>query len=211
MPEFDVVGVGLNATDTLLIVPHFPAYAGKVPFRGGDAESRRAGGQRHGGLRAARPARQVHRHHRRRRARPHPDGEPARHRHQSGSRADSPRTAPTSRRTSSSTAPPASARCCGGATIACASIRSRSAPEQITCARLLHIDGHDTPAVARAAAIARAPRNPGHGGRGYHLSRLRQRAAERRLPGGQLRISGRLDRRTRSVPGAGDASRTSTA
>lgn len=32
MPEFDVVGVGLNATDTMLIVPHFPAYAGKVPF-----------------------------------------------------------------------------------------------------------------------------------------------------------------------------------
>jgi sulfofructose kinase len=32
MPEFDIVGVGLNATDTLLVVPHFPAYAGKVPF-----------------------------------------------------------------------------------------------------------------------------------------------------------------------------------
>src|ERR1044071_8896246 len=32
MPEFDIVGVGLNATDTMLIVPHFPAYAGKVPF-----------------------------------------------------------------------------------------------------------------------------------------------------------------------------------
>src|ERR1700738_4410036 len=30
MPEFDVVGVGLNATDTLLIVPPFPAYGGKV-------------------------------------------------------------------------------------------------------------------------------------------------------------------------------------
>jgi sulfofructose kinase len=29
-PEFDVVGVGLNATDTLLTVPRFPAYAGKV-------------------------------------------------------------------------------------------------------------------------------------------------------------------------------------
>ena len=29
---FDVVGVGLNATDTLLVVPHFPAYGGKVPF-----------------------------------------------------------------------------------------------------------------------------------------------------------------------------------
>jgi sulfofructose kinase len=32
VPEFDVVGVGLNATDTLLVVPHFPAYAGKIPF-----------------------------------------------------------------------------------------------------------------------------------------------------------------------------------
>jgi sulfofructose kinase len=31
-PKFDVVGVGLNATDTLLVVPHFPAYAGKAPF-----------------------------------------------------------------------------------------------------------------------------------------------------------------------------------
>src|SRR5262252_9819611 len=32
MSEFDVVGVGLNATDTMLVVPHFPAYGGKVPF-----------------------------------------------------------------------------------------------------------------------------------------------------------------------------------
>ncbi len=32
MPDFDVVGIGLNATDTLLIVPHFPSYAGKGPF-----------------------------------------------------------------------------------------------------------------------------------------------------------------------------------
>ena len=32
MPEFDVVGVGLNATDTMLLVPRFPAYAGKEPF-----------------------------------------------------------------------------------------------------------------------------------------------------------------------------------
>src|SRR5215469_1074005 len=28
----DIVGVGLNATDTLLLVPKFPAYAGKVQF-----------------------------------------------------------------------------------------------------------------------------------------------------------------------------------
>src|SRR5438105_8084748 len=33
MPRFDVVGVGLNATDTMLVVPHFPAYAGKVPIQ----------------------------------------------------------------------------------------------------------------------------------------------------------------------------------
>jgi len=30
---FDVVGVGLNATDTMLLVSHFPAYGGKVPFQ----------------------------------------------------------------------------------------------------------------------------------------------------------------------------------
>jgi sugar/nucleoside kinase (ribokinase family) len=43
MPDqFDLVGVGLNATDTLLIVSHFPAYAGKVPF---EAEILSPGGQ----------------------------------------------------------------------------------------------------------------------------------------------------------------------
>src|ERR1700722_13140722 len=30
--KFDLVGVGLNATDTLIVVSHFPAYAGKVPI-----------------------------------------------------------------------------------------------------------------------------------------------------------------------------------
>ena len=42
MPQFDVVGVGLNATDTVLVVPHFPAYGGKVPFL---SESYSPGGQ----------------------------------------------------------------------------------------------------------------------------------------------------------------------
>lgn len=42
MPPFDVVGVGLNATDTLILVPHFPAYAGKAPF---EAEMLSPGGQ----------------------------------------------------------------------------------------------------------------------------------------------------------------------
>jgi sulfofructose kinase len=32
-PAYDVVGVGLNATDTLILLPHFPAYGGKVPFQ----------------------------------------------------------------------------------------------------------------------------------------------------------------------------------
>ena len=31
-PNFDVLGIGLNATDTLLLLPEFPPYAGKVPF-----------------------------------------------------------------------------------------------------------------------------------------------------------------------------------
>lgn len=30
--SFDVLGIGLNATDTLLLVQEFPPYAGKVPF-----------------------------------------------------------------------------------------------------------------------------------------------------------------------------------
>jgi sulfofructose kinase len=33
MVSFDVVGIGLNATDTLILLPKFPAYAGKEPFR----------------------------------------------------------------------------------------------------------------------------------------------------------------------------------
>jgi len=40
--QFDVVGVGLNATDTMLKVPHFPAFGGKVPFHG---EQYSVGGQ----------------------------------------------------------------------------------------------------------------------------------------------------------------------
>jgi sulfofructose kinase len=31
--QCDVLGIGLNATDTLILVPEFPAYAGKVAFR----------------------------------------------------------------------------------------------------------------------------------------------------------------------------------
>jgi sugar/nucleoside kinase (ribokinase family) len=34
MPEFDVTGIGLNATDTVFRVPRFPAFGGKAPFSG---------------------------------------------------------------------------------------------------------------------------------------------------------------------------------
>jgi sulfofructose kinase len=40
--NFDLTGIGLNATDTLILVDHFPAYAGKVPFT---AEMLSPGGQ----------------------------------------------------------------------------------------------------------------------------------------------------------------------
>src|SRR5580692_777814 len=42
VPSFDVVGVGLNATDTLILLPRFPSYGGKVPF---DREVLSPGGQ----------------------------------------------------------------------------------------------------------------------------------------------------------------------
>src|SRR5579862_7861589 len=32
MERFDLTGIGLNATDTLILVSHFPAYAGKAPI-----------------------------------------------------------------------------------------------------------------------------------------------------------------------------------
>ncbi len=51
MPEFDVVGIGLNDTDTLILVPHFPAYAGKVAF---DEEMLGPGGQIAGSMASAR-------------------------------------------------------------------------------------------------------------------------------------------------------------
>jgi sulfofructose kinase len=40
--SFDLAGIGLNSTDTLVLVPHFPAYAGKAPI---EAEILSPGGQ----------------------------------------------------------------------------------------------------------------------------------------------------------------------
>jgi sulfofructose kinase len=154
MPEFDVVGLGLNATDTLILAPHFPAYAGKGPFL---EEMLSPGGQvatamvtcASLGLRAKYIGTL---------------GDDERGRIQMESlraaglniehvqvRAGCPNQSAyiiIDRKTGERTVLWNRPEC----------LRLEPAeiqPEMITCARLLHIDGHDTPAVARAAAIAR--------------------------------------------------------
>jgi sulfofructose kinase len=152
--EFDVVGVGLNATDTVLLAPHFPEYAGKAPFieeimsPGGQVASAMVTCQRLG-LRAKyigavgddqRGAIQMRSlieenvnvdHVQLRRGCPN----------QSAYIIVDQRTGERTvfwRRDDCLRIDP-----------------SQIAPGQITCARLLHIDGHDTAAVERAARIAR--------------------------------------------------------
>jgi len=154
MPQFDVVGVGLNATDTLLVVPHFPAYAGKVPYQeeilspGGQVASAMVTCSRLG-LRTKYIG---------------TVGDDERGRIQmeslrgSGINLDHVQLRHG--------CPNQSAyilidRSTGERTVLwrrpeCLRISPEEiAPEQIMCARLLHIDGHDTPAVERAARIAR--------------------------------------------------------
>lgn len=154
MPEFDVVGLGLNATDTLLVLPHFPAYAGKAPFL---EEIMSPGGQvagalatcAHLGLRVKYIG---------------TVGDDQRGRLQLDSlraaginidhvevRRGCPNQAgyilidrSTGERTVLWRRPE-------GLRLDPAQI----APEMITCSRLLHIDGHDTPAVEKAARIAK--------------------------------------------------------
>jgi len=151
---FDVVGVGLNATDTLILAPHFPEYAGKAPFTeellspGGQVASAIVTCQRLG-LRTkyigtigddARGDLQMRSlieegvnvdHVQLRLGCPN----------QSAYIVVDQRTGERTvfwRRDESLRIDPAQIE-----------------PEQIACARLLHIDGHDTAAVERAARIAR--------------------------------------------------------
>ena len=153
-PRFDVVGVGLNATDTLIILPRFPAYGGKVPFQeeilspGGQVASA-LGACAHLGLRVKYIG---------------TVGDDERGRIQleslrrSGINLDHVQVRQN--------CPNQSAyilvdRSTGERTVLwkrpeCLRIDpSEITPELITCARLVHIDGHDTPAVERAARIAR--------------------------------------------------------
>jgi sugar/nucleoside kinase (ribokinase family) len=154
MAEFDVVGVGLNATDTLLLLPQFPAYGGKVPFEdeilspGGQVASALATCARLG-LRAKYIG---------------TVGDDERGRVQmeslrgTGINLDH---VQVRKGCANQSAYILIDRTTGERTVlwrrpeALRIDPEEIAPEQITCARLLHIDGHDTPAVAHAAEIAR--------------------------------------------------------
>lgn len=155
MPEFDVVGVGLNATDTLLLVSRFPAYAGKEPF---DEEILSPGGQvasamvtcANLGLRTAYVG---------------TVGDDERGRIQlesltrSGINIDH---VQVRRNCANQSAYIIIDRGTGERTVFwrrpdCLRLEPEDVPEQlIASARLLHIDGHDTAAVERAARLARA-------------------------------------------------------
>jgi sulfofructose kinase len=157
MPEFDIVGLGLNATDTLLVVSQFPAYAGKARIQeevlspGGQVASALVACARLG-LRAKYLG---------------TVGDDERGRIQlEGLRASGIDVKHVEVRQG---CPNQSAyividRSTGERTIFwrrddCLRIRPEDITrEQIVCGRLLLIDGHDTLAVARGAEIARAHR-----------------------------------------------------
>jgi sulfofructose kinase len=156
---FDVVGVGLNATDTLILLSHFPAYAGKVAF---DEEMLSPGGQvasamvtcANLGLRAKYIG---------------TVGDDERGRIQmkslSGTGVDI-SDVEIRENCPNQTAYILIDKSTGERTVLwsrpeCLKMTPESiTPEKILCAELLHIDGHDTPAVARAAEIAHAAGMP---------------------------------------------------
>ena len=153
-PTFDIVGIGLNATDTLLLVRGFPAYGGKVPFvdeilsPGGQVASAMVacaklglkakyigsiGGDHRGKVQAESLLSTginlddvIHR------------------QHCANQSAYIIVDQSTGERTVFWNRPE------------CLTIDpSAITADKITCARMLHIDGHDTPAVAKAARLAR--------------------------------------------------------
>src|SRR5690242_21805937 len=159
MPPYDVAGVGLNATDTLLIVSRFPAYAGKVPF---EREILSPGGQVASAMVAcARLGLRV--------KYIGTVGDDERGRVQmeslqsSGINLDH---VEVRRNCANQSAYIIIDQSTGERTVLwsrpeCLRIQPEAiTPEQIVCSRMLHIDGHDTPAVSRAAAIARQHQVP---------------------------------------------------
>lgn len=151
--RFDVVGVGLNATDTLLVVPHFPAYAGKAPFQ---EEILSPGGQVASAMvtcaKLGLKTKYIG-----------TIGDDVRGSIQMESLRSSSinlEHVQIRRGCANQSAYIIIDRTTGERTVLwrrddCLRIAPEQiAPEQITCARLLHIDGHDTAAVERAAKIA---------------------------------------------------------
>jgi len=151
---FDVVGAGLNATDTLLKVPHFPAYGGKVAFHG---ESYSVGGQMATAMvtcaRLGLRAKYIG-----------TVGDDERGRIQleslrtSGVNIDDVRQRANCSNQSAYIVIDEST---GERTVFwsrpdCLTLTPEEiTPELITCARMLHLDAHDTAAMERAARIAR--------------------------------------------------------
>jgi sulfofructose kinase len=154
MPSFDVVGVGLNATDTLILLSRFPAYAGKVAF---DEEILSPGGQVASAMvTCAKLGLKV------KYIGTVGDDERGRVQLESlrGSGIDL-EDVEVRKNCANQTAYILIDRSTGERTVLwrrddCLRLSAAAiTPEKIACARLLHIDGHDTAAVAKAAAIAR--------------------------------------------------------
>jgi sulfofructose kinase len=154
MPDFDVVGVGLNATDTLILLSKFPAYAGKVAF---DREILSPGGQVASAMvTCARLGLRV------KYIGSVGDDERGRVQMESlrntGINLDD---VEVRENCPNQTAYILIDQTTGERTVLwrredCLRLDPSSITlEKIACARLLHIDGHDTPAVARAAQLAR--------------------------------------------------------
>ncbi len=152
--RFDLVGVGLNATDTLILVNHFPAYAGKVAFEG---EMLSPGGQMASALVAAAKlglrVKYIG-----------TVGDDERGRVQLESLAGTGINlddVETRKDCPNQTAYIIIDQSTGERTVLwqrseCLRLLPESITEEkIACARMLHIDAHDTPAVERAAQIAR--------------------------------------------------------
>ena len=155
MAEFDIVGVGLNATDTVLVVPKVPEWGGKAPFT---REFYSVGGQvatamvacAQLGLRTKYIG---------------AVGDDLRGRLQMESLRKSAiniEQVKERRNCPNQSAYIVIDEASGERTIfwhraECLEIAPEEiAPEDITCAGMLHIDGHDVPAVRRAATLAQA-------------------------------------------------------
>jgi sulfofructose kinase len=158
-PTFDLVGVGLNATDTLIKVAHFPAYGGKVPI---EAEILSPGGQVASALTAAATLGMRVKY-------IGTVGDDERGRIQieslreTGINLDD---VEVRENCPNQMAYIVIDESTGERTVFwsrahCLTLDPNTiTPEKIGCARMLHIDGHDTPAVEKAARVARDLRIP---------------------------------------------------